>query len=172
VFYIKNSRDFYEKLLQEFDDFQQDQLSARHAINCAITAHHMHEWVWGDWLKTDHAVWKKLGIRDKDSFVAWLEGVCPGFNTVQDIANGSKHFDRTAMQKTRATGAFDSAAFDHDAFDTARLEVQMDDGRGGSTHILAEVLFNNLIIFWRDFLRDHGPYADLPAPQAHINEFK
>ena len=102
MFYIKNSRDFYEKLLQEFDDFQQDQLSARYAINCAITAYHMHEWVWGDWLKTDYAVWKKLGIRDKESFVAWLEGACPGFNTAQDIANGSKHFDRTAMQKTGA----------------------------------------------------------------------
>jgi hypothetical protein len=63
MFDIKTSRDFYEKLLDDCYDFQQDESSARLAINCAITAYHMHEWVWGDWLKTDHATWKKLTTR-------------------------------------------------------------------------------------------------------------
>jgi hypothetical protein len=53
MFDIKTSRDFYEKLLDDYYDFQQDESSARLAINCAITAYHMHEWVWGDYSVDD-----------------------------------------------------------------------------------------------------------------------
>ena len=47
MFDIINSRDFYQKLLEDFDDYMVRQGSARHAMNCAITAHHMADWVWG-----------------------------------------------------------------------------------------------------------------------------
>lgn len=172
VFSIRNSRDFYQKLLQEFDDFRRDNLSARHAINCAVTAYHMHEWVWGDWLKKNTVAKAKLGISDKDSFLAWIDTNEPFFSVVQDLANGSKHFDRKTMQKTQVAGAFDAAASDGHAFDIARLEVELDDGGGETRRVLAEILFNDLIVFWRDFLREYGPFADLPTPEAHVTEFK
>jgi hypothetical protein len=53
MFDINNSRDFYAKLLADFDDFMESADSARHAMNCAITAHHVHDWVWSDYLKND-----------------------------------------------------------------------------------------------------------------------
>lgn len=72
MFDINNSVDFYAKLLAEFDDFMADQASARHAINCAITAHHMHDWIWTDFLKDNDALRRKLGIGNKKSdFAAW-----------------------------------------------------------------------------------------------------
>jgi hypothetical protein len=71
-----------------------------------ITAYHLHEWVWGDWLKTDYAAWKQLGIKDKDSFVAWIERECPAFTTVQDLANGAKHFIRKQEVETRRVAGY------------------------------------------------------------------
>ena len=51
MFDINNARDFYQK--EDFDDYMQRPDSARHAMNCAITAHHMADWVWGDFVKGD-----------------------------------------------------------------------------------------------------------------------
>jgi len=48
-------------------------LAPRHAINCMLSAYHMAEWIWGDWLQTDYATWKALGIRDRESFLAWVD---------------------------------------------------------------------------------------------------
>ncbi|MBT1516526.1 hypothetical protein KIP88_39555 [Bradyrhizobium sp. SRL28] len=73
MFDIVNSRDFYQKLLEDFDEFMKDQASARLAINCAIMAHHMADWVWGDFLKKDGALKAKLDIKDKDDFMAWID---------------------------------------------------------------------------------------------------
>jgi hypothetical protein len=46
MFDINNSKDFYAKLVADFDDYMQNLDSARHAVNCAITAYHVHDWVW------------------------------------------------------------------------------------------------------------------------------
>jgi hypothetical protein len=62
VFDIVNARDFYQKLLEDFDDFMRQPDSARHAMNCAITAHHMADWVWGDFVKSDAALKARLGV--------------------------------------------------------------------------------------------------------------
>ena len=126
MFDITNSLGFYKKLLADVADLQEHPDSARLAVNCAVTAYHLHEWVWGDWLKTDHAAWKKLGIRDKKGFLDWLDAHAPWFQTVQMLANGSKHFMRQASQQTRRTGSFDLAAFDNDAFDVTRLEIEIE----------------------------------------------
>jgi len=70
MFDINNARDFYQKLLEDFDDYMQRPDSARHAMNCAITAHHMADWVWGDFVKGDAALKAKLGIKKKEHFMA------------------------------------------------------------------------------------------------------
>jgi hypothetical protein len=48
VFDIKNSRDFLEKLYQDYADFDNNRQSTRLAINSALTAYHLAEWVWGE----------------------------------------------------------------------------------------------------------------------------
>ncbi len=91
MFDIVTSLDFYAALVQDFDDFMDNQSSSRHALYCAITAYLLHEWVWGDWLGNDHDTWKTLGIRDKESFLAWVDRACPWFAFIQSLANGAKH---------------------------------------------------------------------------------
>jgi hypothetical protein len=131
----------------------------------------MHEWVWGDWLNKDHKTWSKLGIRDKDSFLSWMDQNAWWFRAVQDLTNGSKHFNRAMSQQTQVTGAFSSAAFDRSAFDATRLEVEVErDGR--NVWIEALVLIETAVVFWRSFLIEHGPYRDLPMSNVHLTEFR
>jgi hypothetical protein len=172
MFDVKTSRDFYAKLLEDFADMQDDPTSARLAINCAITAYHMHEWVWGDWLKSDYATWKKLAIRDRDTFLAWLDKNEPWFKLMQDICNGSKHFDRKTSEQTKVTGGFDSGGFDEAAFDTQHLEIEVEvDGKKG--WVLAETVIEEVVKFWRDFLEEYSPYnGDLPTSRAHFTDLK
>jgi hypothetical protein len=94
MFDIASSEDFYAALVSDFDDLMTEPHSARRALHCAMTAYHLHEWVWGDWLKHDEQVKAALGIRDKDSYVEWLHASCIWFGFVQSLANGAKHFDR------------------------------------------------------------------------------
>ena len=172
MFDIKTSRDFYQKLLEDFADLQDDPRSARLAINCCITAYHMHEWVWGDWLKTDYATWKNFGIRDKETFLSWLDENEPWFQLMQDICNGSKHFDRKASQQTKVAGGFDSGRFDETAFDSQQLEIEAQVGEH-KTWILAEIVIESVVKFWRDFFQEYSPYKnDLPASRAHFTDFK
>jgi hypothetical protein len=170
MFEIKTSRDFLEKLLEDFADLQVNPESARLAINCAITAYHMHEWVWGDWLKADHATWKALGIRDEKTFLSWLDRRQPWFPLMQDICNGSKHFNRKLSQQTKAAGAF-SSGFAKSAFDTQRLEVEVEvDGR--KTWILADIVIGTVVKFWLDFFQKYGPYkGNLPTSAALLTDF-
>ncbi len=105
AFDIITSGDFLAKLDADYDDFKRQPDSSRHALNCIITAYHLHEWVWGDWLKIDYATWGKLGIRDDESFRSWLEGNWHGFGVVQSLANGTKHFVRqNAIGAERVAG--------------------------------------------------------------------
>ena len=82
MFSIDTSRDFLAKLEADFTDYAKEPGSGRLALTCAMTAYHLHEWVWGDWLKTDYAVWKTLGIRDLETFLAWIDRTCPWFQVI------------------------------------------------------------------------------------------
>jgi len=44
-------RAYLAKLEADFADFMKERGSERLALNCAVTAYHLHEWVWHDWLK-------------------------------------------------------------------------------------------------------------------------
>jgi hypothetical protein len=94
MFDIKTVDDFYAVLVADFDDFMDEPASARRALHCVITDYHLHEWVWGDWLKRDIETRKALGIRNKESFLAWIDRACVWFASVQNLANGTKHFIR------------------------------------------------------------------------------
>jgi hypothetical protein len=51
-FGIRTPTDLLNKLIEEQRDFEKSHcLSARHATNAAMTAYHLHEWVWGAFVK-------------------------------------------------------------------------------------------------------------------------
>jgi hypothetical protein len=172
MFDVRDSRDFYQKLDLDLAEFQASPLSSRAAINCALTAYHLHEWIWGDWLKRAQEVHEKLGITDKRTFLAWIDQNCPWFEAVQDVANGSKHFGRQSGQRAKAIGTDDQhhSPSGH-APDVPRLEIEVaSDGK--TAWIDASIVFEDIATFWRDFLLQYSPYTTLPIRQAHYTEFK
>jgi hypothetical protein len=161
MFDITTSRDFHAKLKADFDDLIKQPDSARLALNCIITAYHLHEWVWGDWLKTDYATWKKLGIRDKGSFLHWLYGAFPYFGYIQALANGSKHF---ALNQ-----GFDTKLIKNDAdgpFLVGQPYLLIDFGEdvsSGHRWLAATHLVNAVVEFWDGFFARFHPTGAVAA---------
>ncbi|MGH7039187.1 MAG: hypothetical protein ACREFK_04150 [Stellaceae bacterium] len=179
LFDIITSRDFLEKLEADFEDFRKNPHSARLALNCAITAFHFHEWVWGDWLKTDYATRKTLGIRDKDSFLAWIDNACVWFKTIQDLANGAKHFGSSGNFKAERVGApplmFDEleAGWGQGAFGgpipyeaethgKGCLLIDYGEGADGHRWRTAAALLDVVVRFWREFFARYYPDSKVP----------
>jgi hypothetical protein len=145
------------------------QESARHAMNCAITAHHLADWVWGDFVKNDAALKAKLGIKDKEDFMRWIDKQTVWYGLVQSISNGSKHFIRNAAEGTVKVEGYGTGGFGQGPFGMSYLaiEVSPTEPRFLPVSHLLEVV----IRFWRDFLRLFSPYAaDVPVGKTELSK--
>lgn len=175
MFDIKNSRDFLEKFYEDYDDFQNNRQSARLAINAALTAYHLAEWVWGDWLKKDHVTWAKLNIRDEETFIKWLDEACFYFPVMQRIANGSKHFIRKDQATTLKSGGYGQGGYGVGGYGEASLQIEVASrfDEADKTWLDAQILIEDVLIFWRNFFRDHSPYkSDMPRHGILLYDFK
>jgi hypothetical protein len=186
MFDIITSHDFLEKLEADFDDFMKEPHSARHALNCAITAYHLHEWVWGDWLKTDYTTRRALGIRDKHSFLAWIDKACVWFKTIQDLANGAKHFASSKNFRAELVGAppfmwgeleagWDQGAWDGpipyeaEAHGSGCLLIDYAEGTGTYKSRTAAALLDVVVRFWREFFSRYHPD---PGVRARVRDWR
>ena len=180
MFDIVTSRDFLSKLEADFADFENEPHSTRLAVNCALTAYHLHEWVWGDWLKA-----RKV-FKTKDDFLAWIDSACPWFETIQELANGAKHFRASEQFKTERVGAppfmFDElgAGFDEGAWDgpmpyvaeshgNGYLLIDYGEGIGPHRWKTAAALLDVVVRFWREFFARYHPDAEA---RAEIREWR
>lgn len=170
MFDIKNSRDFYVKLLADFDDLMENQDSTRHAMNCAITAHHMHDWIWNDYLKTDETTRRKMGIsKDKNDFIKWVDAKSVWFGMVQELSNGSKHFGRRSSLETRRVAGYGMGGYGLGPYGHSYLEVDLGEGAGECRLMTVADLLEVVVRFWRDFLRHYSPYgSDLPRGKTKL----
>ncbi len=133
-------------------------------MNCAITAHHMADWVWGDFVKGGAALKAKLGIKDKEDFMRWIDTQTVWYGLVQGISNGSKHFIREAAEGTvNGMGGFGQGPY---GMSHLAIQVSETDPKNLTIAELLEVI----IRFWRKFLRDYGPYKDLPEGKTQLSE--
>src|ERR1700709_2550058 len=101
-----------------------------------MSSYHLAEWIWGDWLKTDHVLKARLKVRTCDDFKRWVETQCPFFQTVQSIANGSKHFDRNISGNTAKMEGF----AEDEGFEREHLVVIMEDDAIRSIEDMIKVL--------------------------------
>ena len=160
MFDITTCRNFHKKLKADFEDFANEQDSARLALNCIITAYHLHEWVWGDWLKADYATWKELEIRDKESFVAWIERECPAFKTVQDLTNGTKHFIREQNVQTSHVGGFGMGPYGGGPYGVSYLLIDYGVDASDQRWKTAKDLIEAVVTFWNIFFERHLPEVE------------
>ncbi|MBZ5510516.1 MAG: hypothetical protein LAN70_05025 [Acidobacteriia bacterium] len=169
MFDISSSQDFYAMLVQDFDEFIEDQQSSRRAIHCAITAYHLHEWVWGDWLGTDYLTRKALSIRDKESFLAWIDKACPWFSSIQALANGSKHFIRKPGFDTQKIQGYGQGPYGVGPYGQPYLLIDFGEQAAEHRFYPAGALLEVVVRFWRDFFKLYHPIPDLPASKYHVD---
>jgi hypothetical protein len=169
MFDLVTSHDFYAMLVQDFDDFMDEQSSARRALHCAVTAYHLHEWVWGDWLAKDYDTWKALGIRDKDSFLAWIDDTCPWFPIIQRLANGTKHFIRDQDFGAKKIGGYGQGPYGVGPYGQSYLLIESGEGAAEHQYYAAASLLEVVVRFWRDFFIKYRPIASLPVSKHHVD---
>jgi hypothetical protein len=163
MFDIVTSRDFLSKLEADYADFKAQPDSARHALNCIITAYHIYEWVWGDWLKTDDVAWCSLSIRDKKTFEDWLHVNCPEFAVLESLTNGAKHFIReNTSRETQRVAGFGSGPFGIGPFGRSYLLIDYGSDKAERWQT-AEQLIDSAVMFWRRFFDSHRPEALSPT---------
>jgi hypothetical protein len=152
VFEIKTARQFLEKLHEEQADFERSNfLSSRHAINAAITAYHLHEWVWADFAKPRRStLWP-----NKKAFKAHLESTWREFRLAEQLTDGSKHFALGGggqfgaqpgdISSTGVHGGSFGPGFSR-AIDTSYLWVEVD-----RTRERAEDIISRSVQLWDEF---------------------
>jgi hypothetical protein len=151
-FGIVTPRELLEKLLDEQCDFEkEDCLSPRHAINAAMTAYHLHEWVWGAFAKQRfdlHRTWQLSQSKraHRDDFRQWLEKECPAIADARRVTDGTKHFNISAIPTGKHQGGFQRNAFQADAFDVSRLWIERDGQRQSAEEFITE-----LVEYWSGF---------------------
>jgi hypothetical protein len=91
MFAITNSTEFFAKVRHELAALEEKIDDSGRAMNCILSAYHLHEWVWAHLLKaTTPRTLASVVVNDKSSFVAWLETTCPHFLVLQQLTNGTK----------------------------------------------------------------------------------
>jgi hypothetical protein len=144
-FEIRNSQDLYNRLLADFNDLNNDPLSSRHAINCAMTAWHLVDWTFIEF-RIRH------GYSDIGLYRQFLNS--PSLDIMGDIANGSKHLivtrPRSDISNTQIhDGDFDPNDFSFD-YDVSCLELEMKDG---SKKIFIEEM-KQVKLFWELYFKN------------------
>jgi len=144
--------DFFGKLIEDHREYAGDLLSSRRAINCAMSAWHLLDWIYWEYY---HVSMEKRELMDK------VQRECPAFIILQDITNGSKHYRITYYTSRVAStehhrGAF-SSGFSR-GFDISTLEVIKTDG----TRHFYEDIINEAIVYWRLFFKNELN-IELPA---------
>lgn len=106
TFQIKAVSDVLAKLDWEIEQLQKAQFSQNidtvealsyHAINAAITAFHLCEWIWHAGTPQQRDVWLLAApsasqTKGKTRFQVGLKTQCPEFGVCREIANSFKHF--------------------------------------------------------------------------------
>jgi len=149
-FEITSARQFLEKLHEDQKDFAASHcLSGRHVLNAIITAYHLHEWIWGEWLEKCNNLRKEWGVDCAESFHEHLASKrCAALEDARRLTNGTKHF-KNRIETGHHQGAFDAGAFSSD-FDIGHLWIDRDGKKQR-----AEDFIDELVKFWDQFFAEH-----------------
>lgn len=191
MFDVVTAHDFYAMLVQDFDDFMEEPFSARLALHCAISAHHLKDWVWHDKIDGSKELKRKLGVGKLTDFSDWVYAHSVWMKFVSEIANRTKHVrNRQSFDTMRVVSlpfSFDvpHAGFDEGAWDGPVRYVQgsiplgkdgkgyllMDLGEEAAEHrwLYMDDLLEVSVRFWRDFFRLYLPEPQISASKHHVD---
>lgn len=156
-FEIANSKEFFKKLLDEFDDFDKEHLNPRFAINAALTSWHLTDWTYQEFFKSDNRFLdsKENGknISGLVKYQEFLKELCPELECMRTISNGSKHCKINQKNRTEISeGDFSSNDFDRHDYDVPVFVIIND---LTNEELDFEELLVKTIDFWRKFLEEN-----------------
>jgi hypothetical protein len=86
-FDIKTNKDFFNKLLEDHKELLSHNISSRAALNCAMTAWHLTDWICNEF---NHILFNKYSKLFQCQ--ARHNSRCPSLQIMHDLTNGSKKF--------------------------------------------------------------------------------
>lgn len=140
TFDIKNPRDLYKLLLEDYEDYRKDKLSVRKALNCVFKCWHLIDWI-SDYKGGDLFELRK-NILDE----------CSELGIMHDISTGLKHY-KISRPKSDIDdsilheGAFDST-FDS-TFDISSLKLISEKGDNYDLDNVIEKVIN----YWTEYFK-------------------
>lgn len=144
-FEIKNSSDFLKKLLEDYSEFNKDDTSSRVAINCAMTAWHLIDWVYYELMTNEYSTLSE--------FQKELKTFCPELQIMQDITHSSKHHTLTRHNPSIKTTNLHGGSFNSDFssdFDISSLVIIKKDG----TKLYFDEEIEKVINFWNTYFTE------------------
>ncbi len=144
AFGIKNTTEYFQSLADEFSAFKANDLDEGRALNCAVRAWHISEWVYREFnLQSSQGTiqqYQKKLAQDHD-YLSFMH----------DVANGFKHCTLSRPLSNIEDSALHPGAFSADFnfdFDVSRLVLTLADG--SERVFLIEV--EKAIEYWRAYL--------------------
>jgi hypothetical protein len=192
IFDILTHIDFYNMLVDDFDDYMREQHSARRAFHCILEAYHLREWVWHDHIENNQALKDALKTSTEGDFNSLVDRTFPWFPYLKDLTNGSKHYQARnqgfeAYRVAATPLSFDTvgAGFDPGAWNGPIRHVSgslpagqdnkgylmFDFGDGAGEHRYTPVLHvvEAAVRFWRNTFRNLHPGASIKSSAHHVD---
>jgi hypothetical protein len=191
MFDLVTAHDFYAMLVQDFDDYMVEPHSARRAVHCAITAHHLCDWVWHDKIHDSPELRTQLGTQSLKEFVTWVDAHSVWMTFIHEIANGTKHVrGKQSFETMRVLAAPFSFGTLHAGWGEGSwdgpiryVESSMPVGPDGKGYLLIDLgedaaehrwlpaghLLEVVVRFWRNFFRLYLPTPEIPSSEHHTD---
>ena len=153
-----------DHVVPNYDEYLKHPDSIRHAMNVALSAFHMADWVWNTYHDLDPQ--KVAGMRGKLAYYSQLANMgCPDFLVLKDIAEAHKHLelDRQtpyvqSVTSAGATGLGHIGAFTRMGLTvtpTAALKQLVVEQQDGTKRAFEEVI-ESVMHMWEELIEREG----------------
>jgi hypothetical protein len=147
-FEVKSAFDLFKKLEFEYIGFLNNKCSSFHAINFALTAWHII-----DWLHEEEIKYKSTSV-SFNKFRDEIVEKCGSLKIMRDIANGSKHavisrYTPEVKSSELKLGLFESGLFEEGLFEGDELIIEIENDQ----KIIFESIASEIIKFWTNFFK-------------------
>lgn len=143
-FGTKTTRQKFDELLKEFDEFIKNETNISKATNIATNSWHLIDWVFEE----NKAIYNNIGELRED-----LYPKCDALKLMHDIANGSKHNNVSRPKaKIKNTDVYEgdfSNDFCRNDFDVSKLIIELETGETLDFYIEIKKVIN----FWEKYLQ-------------------
>jgi len=157
VFGILTAADFHRKVVQDRDALLAQIDDAGLALNSALSAYHLHEWVWAQALKARAPLEiRGAEVKDRDGFRAWLASACPHYGLIEEIVNGTKHCRPVVFGSSQVSG-YGRGPYGIGPYGVPYLLIDLGDHLpGADRYLVASQVLDEAVRFWTDLLRELG----------------